>query len=309
MFQPDSEPKLPPRWTRCRGGGRIWRGVFAAGIWCGAVAWGSWFVARNWDGPIQMFRDQLWASLEGRIWKQSVEESFRTRTLSILSTKGNVLEVATARSVEKLCRQSEVRVPGLDRRVPGSLAETEIKVPATYRYHVKLDGDWQVRAVDTTGTIEVVAPSIEPTLPVAFDSSGWMTESRGTAFTALRQRSDVSELNASISRTLACRAESDRMKQAVREASRESVAKFVRNWLLDEGKWGEDGIVAIRVVFPDETHVDPACFPLTLVADVERAEVADLDAPRWELMPGWLEKLPEVARSQGWMAAGMAFPR
>jgi hypothetical protein len=41
----------------------------------------------------------------------------------------------------------------------------------------------------------------------------------------------------------------------VREACRQSVAAFVRKWLMREGQWRGDRFTSIVVVFPDEAAV------------------------------------------------------
>ena len=41
-----------------------------------------------------------------------------------------------------------------------------------------------------------------------------------------------------------------------REACRQSVAEFVKKWLVKEDRWRTDGFSAIVVVFPDEGKFD-----------------------------------------------------
>jgi hypothetical protein len=45
---------------------------------------------------------------------------------------------------------------------------SQMRVEATYRYHVKLSGVWNVRVKDSLCIVE--APPLEPTLPVAIDT-------------------------------------------------------------------------------------------------------------------------------------------
>jgi hypothetical protein len=43
--------------------------------------------------------------------------------------------------------------------------------------------------------------------------------------------------------------------QLVREACRQSVAAFVKKWLMREGQWRSDRFTSIVVVFPHEASV------------------------------------------------------
>jgi hypothetical protein len=47
---------------------------------------------------------------------------------------------------------------------------TNIRVPATYHYHIELAREWKVR-VRPDRTVIVVAPAVKPTLPIAIDTA------------------------------------------------------------------------------------------------------------------------------------------
>ena len=51
-----------------------------------------------------------------------------------------------------------------------------IRVPAVYRYHIELEPEWRVVRAD--GVFTVVAPRVQPSLPVAVDFAG-IAEGRG----------------------------------------------------------------------------------------------------------------------------------
>jgi len=307
MFAPNGRPELPPPWNRRSRDPSVVRLGFAMVLFAG-VCWGSWVVRSNWDGHLRLIQDGVWADLESRFWRQTVTESFRSRLLSVQTTRGTILEVATSRGTERITRRSDLLWPGSDVAIPGGEAETEVLVPAVFRYHVALDGAWRVR-MERDGTLDVVAPPMLPTLPVAFDSSGWSTRSGGGPLSVFRRGQEAAELNGQITRTLADRAAASLVQDEVRASGRRAVAGFVRDWVTEEGQWGGDRVVAIRVRFPDEVERPVEAIPPTLVADLEDQRRADLERGPWRWFPDWLTGRPEIARAKAWVAAGMAGTR
>jgi hypothetical protein len=65
----------------------------------------------------------------------------------------------------------------------------------------------------------------------------------------------LDELERSMTPSLEQRARDAAHLQLVREASRQSVAAFVRKWLMREGQWRSDRFTSIVVLFPDEAAV------------------------------------------------------
>lgn len=161
--------------------------------------------------------------------------------------EGNVLEVATAESTETFTRTTNV--VWFDRVVPLGTTASEISVPATYRYHIDLNGDWSLAAYDDR--IRVIAPRIEPSLPVAFDT-GEMEKKTKSGWGRWDGEENLEALESTLTSQLAVRAASDESLDAVRAEARVSVAKFVKNWLIDHQQWGDDHYRAIVVVFEDE---------------------------------------------------------
>ncbi len=177
-----------------------------------------------------------------------ITETFMEFTaLRAEGNEGNILEVATAEATESFTRKTNV--VWFDREIPIGTTVSEISVPATYRYHIDLSDNWTLSAYDARVT--VVAPSPRPSLPVAFDSgrarkktkSGWARWDGGENLEALER---------SLTEKLAERAADPVTVDGVRDAARLSVAKFVRNWLLDRDHWHQDAYEEIVVVFEDE---------------------------------------------------------
>ncbi len=63
----------------------------------------------------------------------------------------------------------------------------------------------------------------------------------------------MDDLESTLSLRLAARAGSPARIELIRETCRVRVADFVRSWLLSEGQWGDGRIVAVEVLFSDET--------------------------------------------------------
>ena len=130
----------------------------------------------------------------------------------------------------------------------------EIRVPATYRYYLRLRDAWQL---DVTSNICVVrAPAIHASLPPAINtaalekhsSSGWARFDAAEQLAALEQ--DLTPI-------LVRYAGDPRHQAAVREQCRRTVAEFVRDWLLREKQWRDDRFTAVQVYFPDEPTPGP----------------------------------------------------
>lgn len=165
----------------------------------------------------------------------------------IATIPGGLLETATIRMGEDFYKSDARSWWGI------YLGNTvsHVQVAATYRYGVPLaDAGWQIV---TRGPITiVVAPDLQPSLPVAIDTatwrekteSGWARFDKDEQLTALRQ---------SISADLETRARDARRVALAREASRRTIGEFVEAWILQRGTdEGFDPFDAIKVYFADE---------------------------------------------------------
>jgi hypothetical protein len=132
------------------------------------------------------------------------------------------------------------------------LGETvaEITVPATFRYHLDPAGKWEIRARDRAAI--VVAPPIEPSLPVAIHTDR-MEMHRESGWARFDKDKRLEQLQRSITPELGQRAGDAAHIDQVREQARREVARFVRTWLMKEDMWREDAFTSVVVLFPDET--------------------------------------------------------
>ncbi len=179
-----------------------------------------------------------------------ITQTFSESIPQIASTRGDVLELAVSQSDESFKRSDEKRV-GWDYLYLGTTV-VEIRVPVTFRYHLRLSDTWRLAARDHVCV--VLAPPIRPSLPPAIDTA--RMEKRAESGWARFDKNDkLDELERSLTASLEQRAMDTAHLQLAREACRQSVAEFVKRWLLREEQWRSDRFSAIVVVFPDEASI------------------------------------------------------
>jgi len=176
----------------------------------------------------------------------TITETF-TASIPELGTEGMLLEVAQLEATETFERRDEKRT--LYDLVPLGVTVSQIRVPVTYRYHLRLEDQWTLNVRD--GICLVQAPPIRPTKPPAIHTDGMEKRIEGS-WLRFDEAEVMDELEQSISLRLSARAGSPQRLDLVRETCRVRVADFVRTWLLAEGQWGQGRILAVNVVFADE---------------------------------------------------------
>ena len=164
-----------------------------------------------------------------------------------LEPGGTRLELASFEATETLTR-SDARSIFFD-LVPLGTNITEIRVPATYRYHLRLDETWRL---EVRGQVCLVhAPRIRPTLPPAIHTER-MEKRSESGWLRFDVEEQMEDLERGITPILSQRAASRENLDLVREACRRRVAEFVRDWLLREDHWRSDRFSAVSVAFEDE---------------------------------------------------------
>ncbi len=164
----------------------------------------------------------------------------------VLRTPGGRLEVAELKRLESFEVARDHTLLG----VPVGSSFSRIRVPAHYRSHVELASEWAVR-VQPDGHVRVIAPRLQPTLPVAIDTGQMEKESRGlwSLFTGPGQ---LDALEQSITASLARKAATAPMLARQREAARATVAEFVAQWLMTQTEWQPHAGNRVEVLFADE---------------------------------------------------------
>ncbi len=206
----------------------------------------------------------------------TIAAAFRTGTITntfvsaiptIAPDSGLRLELASFEAMEVLRSTDELRIAW--DLIPLGTTVTEIRVPVTYRYHLRLDEPW--RLVVEGQTCVVHAPPIRPTVPPAIDT-GRMEKFSDRGWLRFNEDEQMGELERGITAAVSARAADATHLELVRERCRMEVAEFVRSWLLVEDHWREDRFRSIIVIFADEAdNQPPTRFP-TLV--LERTEIA-----------------------------------
>lgn len=160
-------------------------------------------------------------------------------------TKELNLEVATSHQTEVLERKDDRNILGLD--LGTNLAS--IRVPVTYRYHIRLYDSWRLEI--EAGTLRVTSPKIEASLPPGIHTDQLEQHSvRG--WCRLPPALLLEQLNRDLTPTLSQFAIDPRQMALIRETCRIGVAQFIRQWLEAEGRWSQDGFTAIVVQFAGE---------------------------------------------------------
>ncbi len=176
----------------------------------------------------------------------TITETF-TAAIPRLGTEGMLLEIAQLEATETFERRDEKRA--FYDLVPLGVTVSEIRVPVTYRYHLRLEDQWTLDVHD--GICLVHAPTIRPTTPPAIHTDG-MEKRIEESWLRFDEAEVMHELEQSLSLRLSARAGSPQRIDLVRETCRVRVADFVRSWLLAEGQWGQGRILGVNVVFADE---------------------------------------------------------
>ena len=180
----------------------------------------------------------------------NITTTFRESIPHITSTQGDILELAVFRCDETFKRTDE-KWTGWGWVYLGTTV-VEIRVPVSFRYHLRLSDPWRLAARDQV--CMVLAPQIRPSLPPAIHTTD-MERRAESGWARFDKNDQLDALERSMTPSLEQRARDPAHLQLVREACRQSVAGFVKKWLLREGQWRSDRFTSIVVVFPDEAAV------------------------------------------------------
>jgi hypothetical protein len=190
----------------------------------------------------------------------TITETFVSDIPSFRKDGGARLELVSFEAVEILRKSDELRI-GWDLISLGTTV-TEIRVPVTYRYHVRFDEPWLLEVEGQSCVVH--APAIRPSLPPAIDT-GRMERYSERGWLRFNEDEQMEALERGITAALSQRAGDPRHLEMVRERCRLEVADFVRSWLLREDHWREDRFRSVTVIFADETAVETPSRPPTLV--------------------------------------------
>jgi len=193
------------------------------------------------------------AAIAGRFATGTITTTFVSAIPHLLPDGGTKLELAAFEATETLSRTDDRRV--FFDMVPLGATVSEIRVPVTYRYHLRLDEPWRLEIEG--GTCVVHAPPIRPTLPPAIHTDR-MEKRSESGWLRFDEAEQMEALERSLTPTLSARARDPEHLELVREQCRRRVADFVRSWLLLEDQWGPERFNHVEVIFADEKGDEPA---------------------------------------------------
>lgn len=210
------------------------------------------------------------ANFADALVQREIQERVSEKISRIRATQGDILELAVLESVLTF-EQTDVW-----RNVPDELGKSvsQVSVPAIFRFFVKISEPISVCAEEKDGEMvcTVVAPKLQPVLPVAFDTSKTVWK-RDIGIFRFNREEMTDTLREKISMRLVLSAKNHAKTAVVRDAAREAFANFVRTWLLEirelRERFGEN--ISVKIIFADEVPPpenppdrQPSAVPVTL---------------------------------------------
>ncbi|TDU66056.1 hypothetical protein EI77_03793 [Prosthecobacter fusiformis] len=204
---------------------------------------------------------------EGLAWMgtnfvtQDINQTFRQSVTEIASNQGDILEVSTMQTDETVTNYDMKTL--FNQTVYLGTTISEIRLPVVYRYHIKISEDWDLKVEN--GQCIVHAPALRPSLPPAIRTEG-MEKKSEAGWLRFNAAENLAALEKNLTPTLEKRAGNRSHLNLVREASRKSVAEFVKTWLLKQDASTVDQVKSITVIFPDEIPANgqPRIMPPTV---------------------------------------------
>lgn len=168
-----------------------------------------------------------------------------SRAPVVMRTPGGLLEVSTITAEERFESTVNHTILG----VPVGKTVAMIRVPTVYRYHVELAKEWKIAEVG--GSLIVIAPRVQPSLPVAVNLAGLQGFSAGV-WAPFVGAAQLAALQKAITPQLEVKAKADQMIYLQRDAARKTVTEFVEKWVLVEPRWKGLSKPKVMVFFADE---------------------------------------------------------
>ena len=217
-----------------------------------------WVTKRTYDetlargGKAGEYAAQTAQAIAAKFMRGNITRTFVAAIPEISSTGAGNLELATSAQTESFRAEDEKSI-FWDKLYLGKTV-SEIRVPVTYRYHLRLSDPWHL---DVSGpTCIVVAPVIRPSLPPAIHTDK-MEKKSDVGWGRFNAREQMAELEKGITPMLVNYVADAKHLALVREQCRKTVAEFVELWLLKENQWRNDRFHTIKVIFADETNAVP----------------------------------------------------
>ncbi|MEE2943474.1 MAG: hypothetical protein VX413_08720 [Verrucomicrobiota bacterium] len=182
----------------------------------------------------------------------NITETFVASLPKLESNRGGLLELAKVTATETFRSADELTYDFKWFEIDAGTTTTEIRLPVTYRYHLRMRDEWQLFV--TNAVCVVHAPAIQPSQPPAIHTDR-MEKSSDEGWARFNAEEQMAKLEKTITPTIRDYAGDERHLGVVRENCRKTVSEFIEDWLLREGQWGEGRLRFVKVYFPGE--VDP----------------------------------------------------
>lgn len=175
----------------------------------------------------------------------------------VIRTPGGWLELATVKVDETFDGQVPHEILGMS----FDPTITRIRVPAFYTYRIRLAAEWKI--LEKGKEFVVIAPRLEPSLPVAVDLSKMEKYASGT-WSLFTGTEALESTERQITDRLAAKALSPMYVDMQRREARQTLAEFVKRWLMEQSKWQDMKGLPLRVLFADEPiqRLGPDLVPL-----------------------------------------------
>lgn len=173
-----------------------------------------------------------------------VTQRFESYITRLRDAGQGTLEVAILEETAVVSRTEETSL--LWGLIQGGKDIAEIRVPVTYRFHVRLDKPWQVRTHDNVA--HVLAPSVRPTIPPALKTAGLERRTQ-SGWLSMNGKENMAILEKGL--TFAISRAAHGRTHLVKDSARKTVRNFVQAWILQDKIWQDQGRHII-VWFADE---------------------------------------------------------
>ena len=178
-----------------------------------------------------------------------ITETFVESLAEVSDTGEGNLMVATMKNTKTFKRTEKLTI--LWDSVSLGTTVTEIKVPATFRYHIKLSDPWKLEVREQQCI--VIAPALKATTPVAIHTNE-IEKRSDEGWARFNADEQMAGLEKSLTPRLNQHARSKEHLNMAREKARITVAEFVRQWLMKEDHWRKDRFSTIHIIFADEAE-------------------------------------------------------
>jgi hypothetical protein len=193
---------------------------------------------------------KLWPKVFGSRTVLEEEDEADVDFPTVVRVKGGMLEVATVRGRKNFGGATDPTVLGIPIPYCRERAGWNVNYSVTYR--IRLRERWPIRYRSVgIGEIYAQVPELEPSLPVAIDTSSLVRSASEKCWFMLPMNTRDRVLKR-MSADLRSLAQSDRTKRFAREKARQTVTEFLRTWALNQTDPRVSPGAKIHVFFPGE---------------------------------------------------------